>query len=81
MSTVGAYEAKTHLPALLARVERGERVTITRHGRPIAQLIPADPTSPIESVLTEMLEMRAALLASGRDDVQVRELVEDGRRR
>lgn len=79
--TVGAYEAKTHLPGLLARVERGERVTITRHGRPIAQLIPAEPTSPIESVLAQMQQLRAALQESGRSDLRVRELIDDGRRR
>jgi prevent-host-death family protein len=40
MDEVGAFEAKTHLPKLLDRVERGESVTITRHGRPVAQLVP-----------------------------------------
>jgi antitoxin (DNA-binding transcriptional repressor) of toxin-antitoxin stability system len=35
---IGAYEAKTHLPALLERVARGEQITITKHGRPIARL-------------------------------------------
>lgn len=81
MSTVGAYEAKTHLPALLARVERGERVTITRHGRPIALLIPARPTSTIETVLDEMLALREELAESGRDSFRTRELVAEGRRR
>lgn len=38
--TVGAYEAKTHLPRLLDRVQQGESVTITRHGRPVAQIVP-----------------------------------------
>ena len=42
MTSVGAYEAKTHLPRLLDRVERGESLTITRHGRPVAQLVPVD---------------------------------------
>ena len=40
METVGAYEAKTHLPRLLDRVARGESLTITRHGRPVARLVP-----------------------------------------
>ena len=31
METVGAYEAKTHLPKLLERVLKGERISITRH--------------------------------------------------
>jgi prevent-host-death family protein len=40
MSAVGACEAKTHLSALLDRVARGEEITITRHGKPIARLVP-----------------------------------------
>ena len=43
MKTVGAYEAKTHLPKLLARVAKGERFTITRHGVPVAVLSPVGP--------------------------------------
>ena len=37
--TVDAYEAKTHLPALLARVEAGETVSIARHRHSIAKLL------------------------------------------
>jgi len=40
MREVQASEAKTHLPQLLDEVERGETVVITRHGRPIARLVP-----------------------------------------
>ena len=40
MTTVGAYDAKTHLPRLLRAAERGETVIITRHGKPVAQLGP-----------------------------------------
>jgi len=40
MDKVGAYEAKTHLPELLERVIKGERITITRHGVPVAVLQP-----------------------------------------
>ena len=39
---VGAFEAKTHLSRLLERVSRGERVTITRRGVPVAVLVPPD---------------------------------------
>jgi prevent-host-death family protein len=42
MKTIGAYEAKTHLPRLLDRVVRGESLTITRHGRPVARLVPVE---------------------------------------
>ncbi len=42
MRTVGAFEAKTHLARLLDEVEHGATITITRHGRPVALLSPAD---------------------------------------
>lgn len=42
MERIGSYEAKTHLPQLLDRVARGESLTITRHGRPVAHLVPVD---------------------------------------
>jgi prevent-host-death family protein len=41
--TVGAFDAKTHFSRLLARVARGESITITRHGAPVARLVPAVP--------------------------------------
>jgi prevent-host-death family protein len=42
---VGVYEAKTRLTALLERVEHGEQFTITKHGRPIARLVPVERKS------------------------------------
>lgn len=53
MTEVGSYEAKTHLSALLERVARGEKITITKHGVPVAVLVPfsaqrrADPAETI----------------------------------
>lgn len=41
MHTIGAFEAKTHFSALLAQVEKGEQVIITKHGHAIAKLVPA----------------------------------------
>ncbi len=41
MITVGAFEAKTRLSSLLDRVEAGEEVVITKHGRPVARLVGA----------------------------------------
>ena len=38
MESIGAYEAKTHLPKLLKRVAMGEKITITKHGIPVATL-------------------------------------------
>lgn len=39
-NTVGAFEAKNALGTLLDRVERGEEIVITRHGKPVARLVP-----------------------------------------
>ena len=41
MITVRAFEAKTHLSALLDRVVAGEEVIITKHGKPVARLVSA----------------------------------------
>jgi prevent-host-death family protein len=60
MTTVGTFEAKTHLTQLLERVAKGERILITNRGRPVAMLIPPEsviPSSPAE-VVREMLEYR-----------------------
>ncbi len=40
MKTVGAFEAKTHFARLLERVANGEQIVITRHGTPVARLVP-----------------------------------------
>ena len=41
MNSFGAFEAKNKLSALLDRVEHGEEIVITRHGRPVARLVPS----------------------------------------
>jgi prevent-host-death family protein len=40
MVEIGAFEAKNTLGTLLDRVEGGEEILITRHGRPVARLVP-----------------------------------------
>ncbi|MDG3442516.1 type II toxin-antitoxin system Phd/YefM family antitoxin [Nitrospirillum amazonense] len=40
MREVQSSDAKTHLPQLLDEVERGETIIITRHGRPVARIVP-----------------------------------------
>ncbi len=42
MRMIQATEAKIHLAELLRNVEQGETIAITRHGKPIAHLIPAE---------------------------------------
>jgi prevent-host-death family protein len=59
MSTVSAYEAKTHLPRLLRAAEQGETVIITRHGKPVAQLGPVQDRR-CEDVLEVIERMKRA---------------------
>ena len=60
MATVGAYEAKTHLPKLLERVAKGETITITRHGKPVATLGPPvePPRRDLDEIFRQMDEIR-----------------------
>jgi len=75
---IGAYAAKTHLPALLERVARGEQITITKHGKPIAKLIPVERTGLDRR--REAVE-RLREFAKGRTlGVPVKQLIEEGRR-
>jgi prevent-host-death family protein len=61
MTTVTAYEAKTHLSRLLRAAERGETVIITRHGKPVAQLGPVEGRrrDDIAEVIERMKRARA----------------------
>ena len=75
---IGAYEAKTHLPALLERVARGERFTITKHGRPVARLVPVERTSPDRR--REAIERLKVFREGQTLDVPVKQLINQGRR-
>lgn len=76
---VGAYEAKTHLPSLLERVQHGERVTITKHGVPVAMLVPVvSVVKPdIHAVIDELKTFAKGHTTGG---MTIREMIEEGRR-
>src|SRR3954470_7782717 len=83
MEFVGAYEAKTHLPQLLDRVEGGETITITRHGKPIAKLVPAsgEMAKPdVKKVIEEMKRFQKDHGPTLGPGLTIRELIEEGRR-
>lgn len=79
MMTVGAYEAKTRLAELLDAVERGETITITRHGVPVATLSPTGRAQarPLPEVFAEMREARRGVRVPG---VSIPGLIAEGRR-
>jgi len=78
METVGAYEAKTHLPKLLARVIKGERITITKHGVPVAILQPPLSLRKTEPrrVIAELRKFREKHTLKG---LSIRDMIEEGR--
>lgn len=80
MTTIGSYEAKTRLAEFLERVSRGERITITRYGEPIAMLVPADPhlNRDTQSVIASIVDFRAGRSMS---PGEARELIDAGRKR
>ena len=79
METVGAYEAKTHLPKLLERVLKGERITITKHGVPVAVLQSPDPAKKVDTraVIVELRKFREKHRLGG---TSIRDMIEEGRR-
>jgi len=82
-TTIGSYEAKTRLPQLLERAAKGERITITKRGKPMAVLVPpksaAPRMSPEEAVeaMKRFQRENAPTLGPG---LTIREMIEEGRR-
>lgn len=81
---IGAYEAKTHLPALLKRVARGESITITRRGKPVAELRPVGNGDPAKlQAAVERLEALRRKHPAGREPISAAEIIDaknEGRR-
>jgi prevent-host-death family protein len=80
MKTIGAYEAKTHFSELLAEVANGETVVVTKHGVPVAHIVPVgkgfeDAAAAIE----EWERYRDKHDISLGEGVTIRELIEEGR--
>ncbi len=79
MSSVGSFEAKTHLSALLDRVVKGETIEITRRGVPIARLVPVGRgnSEELKKVAREIRELRKGNRLAG---LSIRKLISEGRR-
>ena len=80
MEMIGAFDAKTHLSALLDRVAKGERITITRRGVPAAMLVPVGDSGrklTHEEIVEGMRALRKRVKA---DTMSVREMKNEGRR-
>ncbi len=79
MTSVGTFEAKAHLSALLERVSRGERIAITRHGETVALLVPPTPPPALTraEVVEELRRFRKGRKVSRRT---IRRWIEEGRK-
>ena len=75
-SSYGIYEAKTHFASLVERALAGEILTITKHGKPVARLVPLSGALRTPDEVAEMIATVEAIRAShGQPDVDVRELI------
>jgi len=78
MPTIGAYQAKTQFSELIKKVMKGERITITRYGEPVAILSPVEsaPSHPIGDIIEDIKAFRQEHRLG---DLSVREMIEEGR--
>lgn len=82
MAEVGIYEAKTKFAKLVQRAERGEEITITRHGHPVAKLIAASIVeADIRKTIDAIHGFKAKHGVKGFSRDEIKALIEDGRRR
>ncbi|MBR0654761.1 type II toxin-antitoxin system Phd/YefM family antitoxin [Plastoroseomonas arctica] len=83
-TNIGAYAAKTHLGQLLDRVEAGETLTITRNGKAVAKLVPANPPVASGTAIVESLRaFHEQLRADGAKPFtteEILDLVKSGRK-
>jgi prevent-host-death family protein len=77
VTSVGLFDAKTHLSELIERVERGESITITRRGLPVARLVPAAAAK--ESPAAAVERIRKLRVGNKLGKVTLRELIDEGR--
>ncbi|MGZ3796904.1 MAG: type II toxin-antitoxin system Phd/YefM family antitoxin [Pseudobdellovibrionaceae bacterium] len=58
-NSVGSFEAKTHFAQLVERASHGEVIFITRRGKPVAKLVPADTNNNSETAMEAVVRLRA----------------------
>jgi prevent-host-death family protein len=79
-NTVGAYEAKTHLSDLLERVAAGAEITITRHGAPVAKLVPVTKEVRPEERIAAIDRIQKLARGLSLRGLKVKDLIREGRR-
>jgi prevent-host-death family protein len=78
--TIGLFEAKTHLSELVARVEAGDEVVITRHNKPVAKIVPIGRVRRAGAVRRQAaIDALQSFEPIRLEDVSLDELIEAGR--
>ncbi len=80
MHSVGVFEAKNRLTALLDQVEQGSEVLITRRGKPVARLVPAAVSLDRTKAMRAAAGLRAASQGLTLGGLTIRDLIDQGRR-
>jgi len=73
------FEAKNRLSALIATVERGSEVTITRRGVAVAKLVPVVLNFDREKARRAAAGLREASRGATLGDLRIKDLVDEGR--
>lgn len=78
MANIGIYEARTRWSELIKRVSDGEEITITRHGMPVARLVPANGTSRTSAreAIEAIKQLRRGNSLKG---LRLKKMIEQGR--
>jgi prevent-host-death family protein len=81
MKTVAVFEAKSRLSEILAAVERGEEYIVTKHGKPVARIVPSGQVDATSMADTKKLiaSIKASRKNSNLTNDELREAIEDGR--
>jgi prevent-host-death family protein len=58
-NSIGAFEAKTHFSQLIERAMHGEEFQITRHGKPVAKIVPPDTYNDLKMAREAVMRLRA----------------------
>jgi len=77
-NTVSSFDAKTHLSQLLQEVVKGQSITITRRGKPVARLVPVheEDEMSIVDIVNELASVRKRVKGL----IDVKELIREGRK-
>ncbi len=80
MERVGIYEAKSRLSELIERAETGKEITITRHGKAVAKLVPARARSGKADRAAAFDELAAFARTVKTKPFNLRKAIEHGRK-